>query len=63
MDYKEFWGNTPDCCVYDITVLLSYPHEYMNVDRNSKAWALLHELFMQGLPFDPFHTVDDNSDC
>lgn len=54
MDYKEFWGDTPESNIYDITTLLAYPHEYISVDRNSKAWALLHELFMHGLPFDPF---------
>ena len=61
MDYKEFWGNTPDCVVYDNGVLLSYPHEYMNVDRNSKAWDHLHALFMQTLPFDPFEVPVDDS--
>lgn len=61
MDYNEFWGNTPDSVVYDIGVLLSYPHEYMSVDRNSEAWKHLHALFMQTLPFDPFYTADDDS--
>lgn len=54
MDYREFWGNTPEQNVYDISVVLSFPHEYISIDRNSRAWELLHELFMQTLPFDPF---------
>lgn len=60
MDYKEFWGNTPDSVVYDTGVLLMFAHEYSCIDRNSKAYQLLHELFMQTLPFDPFHTEDEN---
>lgn len=59
MDYREFWGDTPDSNIYDICVLLAYPHEYISIDRNSKAWDLLHQLFMQALPFDPFdHSAD-----
>ena len=57
MDYKAFWGATPDCNIYDIGVVLSYPHEYITIDRNSRAWELLHELFMQSLPFDPFEVL------
>ena len=56
---KSFWGNTPDCNVYDIGVLLSYPHEYMSIDRESEAWQHLHQLFMHTLPFDPFHSDDE----
>lgn len=61
MDYKEFWGNTPDSVVYDIGVLLGFAHEYMSVDKNSEAWKHLHALFMQTLPFDPFYTAEDDS--
>lgn len=61
MDYKQFWGDTPDSVVYDIGVLLCYPHEYMNIDRNSEAWQCLDSLFMQTLPYDPFELPEKDS--
>lgn len=57
---KEFWGTTPVCNIYDVGVLLTFPHEYMNIDRESEAWKLLHQLFMHTLPFDPFHDTSDD---
>ena len=59
----DFWGDTPLQNVYDIGVLLAYPHEYMTIDRKSPAWQLLHELFMRTLPFDPFDLPNSGTDA
>lgn len=56
MAHNDFWGNTPASCIYDLFVLLQMPHDYMAIDQDSEAYALLHKLFMNTEGFDPFFT-------
>lgn len=60
MTFAEFWGDTSACVIYDLSVLLRYPHDYSGLDHSSPAYAMLHELFMRCLPFDPFYDESGN---
>lgn len=42
----SFWGKTSPVVVYDASILLAQLHEYLNIDHDSEAYKLLHELFM-----------------
>lgn len=42
----SFWGKTSPVVVYDASILLAQIHEYWNIDHDSEAYKLLHELFM-----------------
>lgn len=52
---KDFWGDTSKVNIYESQTLLGIIHEYFVIDKNSRAYQLIHEIFMQGCPFeDPF---------
>ena len=55
MPNNDFWGNTPASCIYDLSVLLQLPHDYMAIDPDSEAYVLLHRLYMNTDGYDPFY--------
>lgn len=55
MTPKELWGNTSKVNIYETQSLLAIIHEYFVLDHNCRAYQMIHEIFMQGCPFeDPF---------
>ena len=46
MSSEGFWGKTSPTVVYDASILIALIHDYFGIDRDSQAFAVLHELFM-----------------